>query len=130
MGATRIVLPFPIAGGGRDGEEGRGLSEASRFVAMDSTYTVDVYSMRKMTSNEPSNIAPGQFLYPNVRNSVRFVKASLKRWMNAVLRMTPVPKCFPMKNNKLGIRMACIRCAAVGNPAAATETRNMTPTAA
>lgn len=50
--------------------------------------------------------------------------------MNAVLRMTPVPKCFPIKNNKLGMRMACILRAAVGNPAAVTETMNMTPTAA
>ncbi len=52
------------------------------------------------------------------------VKASPNRWMNAVARITPVPKCFPMKNRIDGIRKKGICCETMGNDTAAHVQQN------
>ncbi len=50
--------------------------------------------------------------------SWRALKASCRRCANAVERMTPVPKCFPMKKRTLGTRMERKVDVTVGNETA------------
>lgn len=46
------------------------------------------------------------------------LKASWRRWTNAVDRITPVPKCFPMKNKMRGIETRVVWVEMYGNDTA------------
>ena len=56
-----------------------------------------------------------------VHSDLSDLKASAKRCTNAVERMTPVPKCFPRKNTRFGMRMYFTRFDSEGNETASED---------
>ena len=60
-----------------------------------------------------------------VHSDLSDLKASANRCTNAVERMTPVPKCFPRKNTRFGMRMYLTRFDSEGNETAGVVVRTL-----